>query len=526
MRFDFAVFLDAVERRVRRIKGVSVAANLLLCAVLTALVVNLLLRFAFRAIPPTWGYVAPAVLLAALPGAFIVGWSKRPVAAHMLLRLDDALGSHARISSLYEVVTADRSGLFRDRLESAVAQDTTDWKRALPIPKRTVRTLSAGCVGLLLACVLPLIPLPQQDAVASALPDGSETSASQVLPSSLPEATDPDGSADRDDSPTPMEAEIDVSPRQPTLETSSNGENEEVTLDSVLDDLSSLSEGSAQVDAVPTTDELRELASAQEAARQALTDMVDNLREQMSQNPRPLTQQESNTLQDLASQTGDPEIEERTDDVVDEPDPDQIGEKLQDLLEEADPNAEPPESSPESQENDGGSSGPSETPQSTEISGDEEAGQRFLERAADELQEQADAQAEGDGQPQSQSKPRDDSDAEDRQDENGQQVQLPGDPDDLAQEGGSDGLGGPTEDAPDGEVGFVHEEAPSTVGEEGEFLDEFVTKGVPVEVSTTSEGTTTRIVDFEQMASIVHERGLPEEALESVRRYFELITGL
>ncbi len=526
MRFDFAVFLYEVERRVRRIKGVSVASNLLLGAGLAALFVNLLLRFAFRAISPTWGYVAPAVLLVALPCAFVLGWSKRPVVTRTLLRLDDALGTHARISSLYEVVRADSAGLFRDRLETAVARDAADWRRALPIPKRTVRTLSAGALGLVLACSLPLIPLPPRDAVASALPQGSETSASEAFPSSLPEPTHPDGTSHADDSPTAMDAELDVSPRQPTLETPPDGANEEVTLESVLDDLSSLSEGHAQVDAPPTTEELMELASAQEAARQALTEMLENLREQMGQNPRPLTQQESNTLQDLASQTGDPDIEERTDDLVDEPNPDQIGEKLQDLLEEADPNAEPPESSPESQENEGSSSGTSETPQSTEISGDEEAGQRFLERTADELQEQADAQSEGEGQPQAQSSPRDDNDAEDSEDENGQQVQLPGDPDDLSQQGGSDGLGGPNEEAPDGEVGFVREEAPSTVGQEGEFLDEFVTKGVPVEVITTGGGTTVRIVDFERMASIVHERGLPEEALESVRKYFELITGL
>ena len=56
------------------------------------------------------------------------------------------------------------------------------------------------------------------------------------------------------------------------------------------------------------------------------------------------------------------------------------------------------------------------------------------------------------------------------------------------------------------------------------FINEFVTKGVPVVISPSETRTGTYIIDFERIESILHERGLPEEALDSVRRYFELIT--
>lgn len=528
MRFEFSRFLRDVERRVRRIKGLMLAATLLVYMSAAALAANLLLRFVFRGVPTGWGYVATAALLVAVPIAFVAGWSKRPSMSPMLLRLDDALGSDACISSLYEVRTHDTGGVFRDRLEASVAAAaSSDWRRGLPVPKRTMGTLSAGILGVVMAAIVPLIPVSQPDVAASGTPQQSETSAA-AQSSAFPDATHAADADDRDSSPSAMDPqeEMDISPRAPTEEHLSPTPDEELTLDSVLDDLTSLAEGRIQVDAPPTSEELMELAEAQEEARQALTEMLEELQQQMGGRPRPLTQQESRTMQDLASQTGNPEIEERTDELVDEPDPEQIGEKLQDLLEEMDPDAAPPETSPETDEEEGSGSGPSDTPQSTEISGDEEAGQRFLERTADELQEQADAETEGDGQPQEPSQPRDDSDAQDPQDEEGPDVRIAGEPDDLSQQGGSEGLGGLDEESADGEeVGFVREEAPSTVGEQGEFTDEFVTKGVPVEVGTASDGRATRIVDFEKMASIVRERGVPNEAVESVRKYFELITG-
>jgi len=525
MRFDFSAFLNAVENRVRRIEGTTLAAKLLLGSGVAALLVNLVLILAFRGVPSIWGYVVPAVVLVAVPVGYVIGWARRPAIPRVLLSLDDALGSHARISSLYEVLAADRDDVFRDRLQQAVTRDTVNWKRGLRVPKRTLQTLSAGAVGLLVACALPLLPLPQPDVVASAIPSGIEASGSQAFPSALPGATHPEDSGSRDDTPAPIDPDqLDISPRRPTTEMRSAEGNDELTLDSILDELSSLSEGQAQVDAAPTSDELMELAAAQEEARQALTEMLEELREQMGGSPRPLTQQESRTLQDMASQTGDPEIEERTDELVDEPNPDQVGEKLQDLLEELDPDAQPPETSPETDEDGDSGPGSSDAPQSTEISGDEEAGQRFLERTAEQLQEQADSETQGDSQPQGQMEPRDDSEADDENDEEGPDTRMAGEPDDLAQQGGSDGIGGIDEEPPAGEVGFVREEAPSTVGQAGEFLDEFVTKGVPVELATTSDGVLSQRIDFDQMASIVRDRGLPEEALESVRRYFELIT--
>ena len=223
----------------------------------------------------------------------------------------------------------------------------------------------------------------------------------------------------------------------------------------------------------------------------------------------------------MASQTGDPAIEEQTNDLVDEPNPDQIGEKLQDLMEQLDPDSADPETSPESNQ-DKGDGSEQNSPQSTEVSGDEAAAQQFLERTAEQLEEQANAEAEHGGEPQ---QPTSSQDSEDPAQDGAEDVRVPGDPNDLAQTGGQDGLGVISGDDPQpGEVGFIREEPPSSVGKEGEFIDEFVTKGVPVEIGPSQDGVGTHVVDFERMDSILQDRDLPDEAVDSVRRYFELIT--
>jgi hypothetical protein len=526
MRFDFSKFVYRIERRARRLRGAALAGRALLYASLVAIAANLLLAFLFRGIAATWGFAILIVPFGAAIAAFVVGWLRQPNLPRVLLQMDDTLRTGERISSLYEVRKRGTTGMFQDRLEAKVSGIAADWKRGMALPKRTLGVLSGGVAGMLLACALPLMPLGVGDAALPTSTIESETAVTgQMPPSTGAEAgiVAPDA---REEVETPLAVAdpLEISPRDPTEELSAGNAQEELSLDSILDDLSSFSRSSAQVDAPPTSDELKELAEEQAEARQALSDKLEELQQQMGQNPRPLTQQESSTLQDMASQTGDPDIEDRTDDLVDEPDPEQIGEKLQDLLDEVNPDSEQPDTSPETNGEDDNGSGQSDSPQSTEISGDEEAGQRFLERTADQMQEQSDAGTDQQDSSQRPSDPTGD-ESENPDDESGPDVRMPGDQDDLSQTGGEAGLGGPSEEAPAGEVGFVHEEAPSTVGSEGEFTDEFVTKGVPVEISSsTGSGDEHRVIDFERMESILHERGLPDEALDSVRRYFELIT--
>jgi len=526
MRFDFSRFLLEIERRFRRLRGLSLACRLLFYGSLACVLVS----FGFRWLAPnlSLGLTLLALLIpvSLAAAAFLLGWRKHPDLPRLLLQLDDELDSGARISSLYEVRTRGQASLFQARLESAVESISSDWKRGIALPRRALSFLSAGIAGVLVACFILFFPVSLPAAVSSEPPAGSDASATQIPVSSTAERSQDNVSARSDELSAPLELseEAAFSQRDPTEELAQTRPNEELSLDSILDDLSALSRSETQVDAPPTSDELMDLAEAQEQARQKMSEMIQEIQASMRNNPRPLTQQEEQSLQDQAAQTGDPEIEEQTDDLVNEPNPDQIGEKLQDLMEKLDPDSADPGTSPETSEEDGDGS-EQETPRSTEISGDQEAAQRFLERTAEQLEEQANAETQQEGASPQQAAQQDREDGEDTGEDGSTDVRIAGNPDDLAQVGGEEGIGGISDDGPaPGDVGFIREEAPSTIGAEGEFINEFVTKGVPVEIAALENLAGSHIVDFERMESILHERGLPEEALDSVRRYFELIT--
>lgn len=526
MQFDFSRFLLEIEHRFRRFRALSLACRFLFYGSIACVVSILGLRWLTPDLDRGLTLLTLLIPFILSIAAFILGWRECPNLPHLLLLLDDELESGARISSLYEARVRGQVSFFRNRLEKLVESISTDWKRGITLQRRTFGFLSAGTVGVLIACIILAIPFSFPRAVSLESLGQREISGTQLPRPSSTETSQDDTSTMPDEAAAPLELSEDVTTSQTdsAQELPQTRSNEELSLDSIFDDLSDLSRGQAQVDVPTTSDELLALSEAQEQARQALSEMLQDLQQQMKDNPRPLTQQESRDLQELASQTGDSEIEEKTDDLVDEPNPDQIGEKLQDLLEEVDPDAVDPETSPETSEENADGSG-QDSPQSTEVSGDEEAGQRFLESIAERLEEQANAETEQDEGHQQPANPQDEDDTQEPVQDSSTGIRLSGEPDDLSQVGGEDGLGGtPGEDPQPGEVGFIREEAPSIVGEEGEFIDEFVTKGVPVEIVSSQDRTDTHFVDFERMDSILQERDLPDEALTSVRRYFELIT--
>ena len=525
MRFDFSRFLLKVEHRFRRFHGLSLACRLLFYGGVACVVISLGLRWLTPNLAIGLALLSLLIPISLTVAAFVLGWWKRPDLPHLLLQLDDKLGSGARISSLYEVRIRGQVSIFRERLEAHVESISSDWKRGLTLPRRTFGFLSGGIVGVLVACAILVFPVSLPMAVSSQPPAQSETTAVQTLVSSTTQPDQDNARTTTNEIPAPLELpeEPTVSQQDATEEPAQTKPSDELSLDSILDNLSALSRGQVQVDASPTSEELMGLAQAQEQARQALLDMLMDLQERMQNNPRPLTQQEGQSLQHQAAQTGDPEIERQTHDLANEPNPDQIGEKLQDLMERLDPSSTDPQTSPETSDEDGDGSG-QETPRSTEISGDEEAGQRFLERTAQQLEEQAGAETQQEGT--SPQRPIQQEEDDQQTGEDGStDVRVAVDRDDLSQEGGDEGIGGILGDSPaPREAVFIREEAPSTIGAEGDFVNEFVTKGVPVETAPSETREGTYVVNFERIESILHERGLPEEALDSVRRYFELIT--
>ncbi len=523
MRFDFSRFLLDIEHRWRLFRGLLFASQLLFYGSLISIAAVVCLRFAFPTINIMQLFLSLLLPVTLALAAFVVGWWRRPDLPALLLKLDDSLASGARISSLYEERRRGKDSFFRHRLENLVEGLASDWKRGLKPRRKTVGFLSAGLSGILIAAVLTLVPLPFRQAASMAAPAESETTVAMMPQSTPADSVEPSSTSG---AAAPLESREDISDGSSgnPQETKPLNANEELSLESVLDELGGFSRAQTQVDLPTTADELLDLAQAQEEARQALSDMLEDLMEQMEGQPRPLTQQESQQLQDLASQTGDPQIEEQTNDLANDPDPEQMDEKLQDLIEEMNPDAADPESAPETDE-DTSDGSRQDSPQSTEVSGDEEAGQKFLERTAERLEDQANANAQQEGESQQSIDSAMKDDSQDPNQDGSPQTRISGDGEDVSETGGEDGMGGPIGEGPEpGTVGFVHEEAPSTVGEQGEFVDEFVTKGVPVEMAPSQGNGSARFVDFERMDSILEDRDLPDEAQASIRRYFELIT--
>jgi len=526
MPFNFPRFLLNIERRSRRLRGLSCSCRFLFYSSLLCIGVSLGLRWLAPDLPKELTLLALLIPFFLTGGAYLLGWWKRPNLPHLLMRLDDELDSGARISSLYEVHVRGQGSFFQDKLESLVASLSTNWKRGIIIQRRAIGFLSAGTIGVLIACAVLLLPVSFPRAASSEPPAQSQTSETQMPLSSLAETSQDHSQATSEDAAGPLQLPEGTarSQQSPSDQGTDIGPKEDLSLDSILDELSSLSKTHAEVDAAPTFAELQEMADEQGQARQEMSEMLMEMQARMGDTPRPLTQDESKTLQDLASQTGSSEIEEQADELATEPNPEQIGEKIQDLLEQVDPDSVEPETSPETDEQSGDGSG-NDTPQSTEISGDEEAGQRFLERTAQQLQEQANAGADQEGGSPQQIRPEDEEDTQQPGDEGSANVPMPGAAEDLSQVGGQDGIGMEAGTDPSAEeVGFVREEAPSSIGDQGEFIDEYVTKGVPVEIASSESTTGTLLVDFDRMESILHERDLPAEAVDSIRRYFELIT--
>ena len=160
MSFDFSRFLLAVERRSRRFRGLSLASRLLFYGSLACIAALLGLQWLAPGIGPRRMLLLLGIPIAFAFVAFIIGWWRRPHLPHLLMNLDESLGSSARISSLYEERARGRDSFFRHRLEELVAQIAADWKRGLRPPKRTFGFLSAGLVGILIACLIMLAPFP------------------------------------------------------------------------------------------------------------------------------------------------------------------------------------------------------------------------------------------------------------------------------------------------------------------------------------------------------------------------------
>jgi len=517
MPFDFSRFLTSVEARARSLRGLSIASIAWAVGAAVSAIAMLTVRLLRFELSP-WLLLpfAALPLLAAIVG-YVVGRLRPPRMPFLLLRIDDTLGLDARLSSLYEIRRRPTRSIFRARLEAEVRDGLARWRSALPVDRRTKLGAPTGAVCLALALGLAFVPLPtpapsplerldaphavpaaEEQAAPTGTPHSNATAPAEAPP---PIGTDPETGAGEDSA---------------TLGTPDRDE----TLDDVMRDLSGLSPDEAVL--VPLSPEdLEEMARAQGAAMRAALDLLERIQDRLentppSEEPPRLTDEELADLQQQLDQGGlPPDLEQGLNELMEPPPSRTVEEIVEDLIDrfgDEDGNEEE-------------TSGRDGRPQSTAMPPDQQSIEDIAEEYGQPPEDAApgtdgegagpDGEAGGDG-----------SGADGTETLGGPSEDAgPREIEDPDPFGGTGGPGGPLEESTERQPGFIREEEAGKIGSEGDFVSEFVTEGVPIEVLTGTDASEPSYrVRFDRIDSILRARGVPGSAIEIVRDYFNAIT--
>jgi hypothetical protein len=516
MPFDFSRFLRSVETRARLVRGAGTAGVVLALASagsVAAMVIVRLLRVAL----PLWAlslFVVPPLVATLL--AYVAGRMQRPRIPQLLLRIDDALGLAARLSALYELRQRPSVSIFRERLESEVSDAIGDWQTALPIGRRTVLGGSVGLCGVALAVGLAFVPLPEPPpsplerlAAASGAADEDRSLGESTSPAPIGEVEAPETLVT-----TPDAAEGASSAALDTPE-------RDETLEDVMRDLAAGMTPNEAVLVPLEPEDIEGLAQAQSEAMRAVVQLLESIQERLENappsDPPQLTDEELEDLQRKLDRGGiPPDLQEGLNELMD-PSPSRTVEEIVEQLMDQFGDEESTESETE---------GSDQLPQTTALPPDRQS----IEDALDDF-----AAPPGEGGPGAEDAGPGGADGgEAPDDSNRDGPESLGGPSDVAgdrgiedpnQLGGTDGPGGPPGEDHELEAGFIREEESGRIGSEGDFVSEFVTEGVPIEVVPhADDGSPAFRVRYDRIDSILRERGVPEGAIDIVRDYFNAIT--
>ena len=493
MSLDFSAFLNAVEGRMRQVRAWRT----------TGIVLSILGAFAFTGsailklagsrvpIPAAVGLVATALVAGIV--TYVVAYTRTVDVSKLLLRLDERLELHERLSALYELRRRGGESIFRRRLEGRLALGSLDWRGALPVPAVSILVLSVGLlllVGTLgIAAWTPSGPPPQHTPTAVTLPESEDPAAS---PSLSPEETMPDAVEALDEAESGQAGEAsepDVIPDQ------------EFNLSDVLADLQVREANDAVVGEASQSD-LQSLADQQAEAARRLSEMLESIRQRLEEEGGGLTPQEQEQIrQEMPS--ANPQMQQALSDLLEEPDPDNVQEMLSQLL--------------GGQQQSEGDAGEQE---STLTTVPDDAGDPFDAPEGNSDPHSTEGQ-NGEAQPEEGPGMAGSPGEEDGSGDDGQTL-GPGGEDES--EGGEQGSTGASEQASDADAEFIRETVEGSIGDTGD-ITEFITAGVPLE-SLPEEGRAalSASVSFDLIRSILQSRDLTPEARDAVRVYFEAIS--
>jgi len=383
--------------------------------------------------------------------------------------------------------------------------------------RRTILGGSAGACCIALAVGLAFVPLPSITGSPLDMLEQTSTLPQDPLSENAGSLATP-----MTQTTAPLTLETDAEAGQEAGVPTLDRPDRDQTLEDVMRDLSGMSPDEAIL--VPISpSEIEELARLQREAMRAIIQLLDDIRDRLESSPPSdppeLTEEELEALQRELDRGGlPPEVQEGLNELMNRPQPRSVEEIVEKLIEQFG----------DEQESEGKSSDDGEAglPQSTAVA----PNLQDIEDLLDELgqassNEEQGSEAGGPAGPDEDGGPSQNSDADgvpfagDRPNTDGEDGIE--DPDQV---GGSDGPGGSSDDE-ERKPGFIREEERAKIGSEGEFVSEFVTEGVPIELMPGSDGDEASFrVNYARIDSILRERGVPEGAIEIVRDYFNAIT--
>jgi hypothetical protein len=409
-----------------------------------------------RPLPRVSLVIVGVTTAAACAAVFLARRRVRSPRGRLLLEVDLRLDLDARLSSLFEVEQRGDAHALADRLLRDLARIGPDWRKAIPVPSR-LRILPA--VAFLLVASTALLSVLAPHLVRT--PADSSPSAATAHPAALEEAAATETSGE---SIAPNSAASSAA----TGEAGDVSGKSQRTLSEILSELRPALASAAASSS----------SGKSEDAAAALRLGLEQLRERLEQDDRPLSAAEVQTLHDATAAS--PSLETEVKRAIETSDVDALRETISQLLE-----TPPTESGPPAQNPTGSDAAP------TSASG------------ASPVPASPSASPEG----------------------------APVDSSSTASSTATEGVEGahydPSVDEPlfESGVGSVATvAAPTTVGDTGS-LSTYITQGVPVEQPVDAEGTpATWVLSPDRVQSVLSARDVPAGTADIIRDYFERIT--
>jgi hypothetical protein len=486
--FNLSRLLRAVERRDRRLHGLHLAGLVLAVAGAMALAVVAACRVGLLSL--SWPALGGVVALPLACALFAFLGVRRPKVSlpRLLLRIDQTLGTSERLSSLLELRQRGGRDVFRRRIEQHFQDGPLLWKKGLPVGFSHVGPLAVGIllvVGSLLLVVFA--PFPPAG-IAEPLPTEARTAGGDRAATVALEPTGP------------------AFPQEAQISSTTNLEHADTPAPERFEDVLSDIWGAPATGGSVLTDggALGELIEEQQQRAQALEEILSRIEEQLRQGQQAgLTEDERRALSQMLPSVTDPQLRQTLENLVEETDPEALQEQVEQALgltraiarSQTDQSAQQQEKI---------------RPTPEDLKESESAFDWTPPEAPEE-----ETSAEGAQTARSAT-------GEDRDDGASEQGQPGHGEEDIDSRGGTSGAPGemlPSEQRPS----FVPTDLAARVGSTGGF-DEFLTKGVPLELDVAQGEEDLYSVNYETLRAILEGRLILPEARDVVKRYFDTIT--